>query len=70
MRIKDLRDIMYSPPPPPPPPIKDTSYRLVNEDILLSDMLNRLGLNREDLIHMKPSELQARIRDNKLDSIL
>ena len=67
------RDLVYDgtySSPPPPPPGKDPSYRLVNEDIILSDMLNRLCLRREDLIHMTPDELKARIRDNKLNSIL
>jgi hypothetical protein len=41
----------------------------VNEDILLSDMLKRLGLRRENLIHVNPDELKSRIREDKLNKL-
>lgn len=44
-------------------------HRYQNEEILIKDMLKRLGLNREDLVDIIPSELEAKIRDNKLNEI-
>ncbi len=70
VKIRDWIENKTSGRVPPPPTNPSKRYQDMNEEILINDMLKRIGLDREDLKHMKPSELKARIRDNKLDSIL